>query len=42
MSDWLFTAEEERLSPAVVFATAGLIAVFALGLVYRGLAIVLF
>ncbi|WP_290816240.1 hypothetical protein [Halovivax sp.] len=42
MSDLLFTFEEKRVPPVVVMATAALIAIFALGLIYQVLSILLF
>ncbi|ELY95087.1 hypothetical protein C483_01946 [Natrialba hulunbeirensis JCM 10989] len=42
MYDLLFSFEKERLPPAVILATGALIAVFVLGLLYRGVAFALF
>ena len=42
MIDQLFEFEQEKMPAAVVLATTGLIAIFALGLAYRAIAFVAF
>lgn len=42
MKDILFTFEEEKIPFPVVFATAALIVIFVLGLLYRGAAALFF